>query len=89
MGSPVATWAWLQASTGPPTPVSPRRGGAAPSRGVAAPHAPSQQSIGPGLAAQKSPRPPALHSLWCRSGTPRSALLGRSDLALHEVTQSP
>ncbi|KAJ1106836.1 hypothetical protein NDU88_004234 [Pleurodeles waltl] len=46
---------------------------------------PSQQPIGPGLAAQKSPRPPALHSLWRRLGTPGFAPLGRGDLGLHEV----
>ncbi|KAJ1217209.1 hypothetical protein NDU88_004804 [Pleurodeles waltl] len=41
---------------------------------------PSQQPIGPGLVAQKSPQPPALPSPWHRLGTPGSALLGRSDL---------
>ncbi|KAJ1105513.1 hypothetical protein NDU88_002919 [Pleurodeles waltl] len=50
---------------------------------------PSQQSIRPGLAAKKSPRPPGLHSLRLRSGTPGSAFLGCGDLTLQEVAESP
>ncbi|KAJ1165404.1 hypothetical protein NDU88_005832 [Pleurodeles waltl] len=48
MAGPVITRARLQAPTGPPTPVSPRRGGAASSRGVAAPLHPANSLSGPG-----------------------------------------
>ncbi|KAJ1166288.1 hypothetical protein NDU88_006696 [Pleurodeles waltl] len=49
MVCPVVTRARLQAPTGPPTPVSPRRGDAAPSRGVAAPPHPANSLSGSGL----------------------------------------
>ncbi|KAJ1129193.1 hypothetical protein NDU88_007564 [Pleurodeles waltl] len=48
MAGPVIARARLQAPTGPPTPVSPCRGGAAPSRGVAAPPHPAVSLWGPG-----------------------------------------
>ncbi|KAJ1143277.1 hypothetical protein NDU88_009587 [Pleurodeles waltl] len=89
MYGPVVSWARLQAPTGPSAQVSPLRGGTAPSRGVAAPPAPSQQSIGPGLATQKSPRLPALLHLWHRPSAPGTAHFGRSGLSLHGIAQSP
>ncbi|KAJ1160060.1 hypothetical protein NDU88_000562 [Pleurodeles waltl] len=79
----------LQAPTGPPAQAAPHRGGTAPSKGVAAPPAPSLQSIGPGLITQKSPWPPVLLSLRRRPGAPGSAHFGRSGPPPRARTEPP